>query len=46
MRYTLSRPSASPARIDSNGKPGMGGGVGGVAPVVAYVLVEVRLIVV
>jgi hypothetical protein len=46
MKYTLSRPNASPARIDSNGKPGMGGGVGAVGPVVAYVLVEVTLIVV
>ena len=45
MKYTPSRPNASPARIDSNGKPGMGGGVGAVAPVAAYVLVEVTLVV-
>ena len=46
MRCTPSRPNASPAKIDSNGKPGIGGGVGGVAPVAVYVLVVVTLVVV
>ena len=46
MRCTPRRPKASPARIDSNGKPGIGGGVGGVAPVTVYVLVVVTLVVV
>ena len=46
MRCTPSRPNASPAKIDSNGKPGIGGGVGGVVPVAEYVLVVVTLIVV
>jgi hypothetical protein len=45
MKYTPSRPNASPAKIDSNGKPGIGA-VGDVAPGAAYVLVEVTLIVV
>jgi len=31
--------------MDSNGKPGIGGGVGGLAPVAVYVLVEVTLVV-
>ena len=31
--------------MDSRGKPGMGGGVGGETPVAVYVLVEVTLVV-
>jgi len=46
MRCTPSRPNASPAKIDSNGKPGIGGGVGGVTPVAVYVIVIVWLVVV
>jgi hypothetical protein len=45
-RCTPSRPSPSPAKIDSNGKPRIGGGVGGVAPVTVYILVVVTLVVV
>ena len=39
-------PRPSPARIDSRGKPGMGGGVGAVAPVTVYMLVVVTPLVV
>jgi hypothetical protein len=41
-----SKPNPSPARIDSKGKPGIGGGVGVGAPVTVKMLVEMLLVVV
>jgi len=40
-----SKPIPSPARIDSRGKPGIGGGLGAVASVTVNTLVKVLLVI-
>ena len=46
MRRRHSKPTPSPANMDSTGKPGIGGVVGFDAPVIVNVLVIVWLVVV
>lgn len=45
MRCTPSKPNVRPARIDSSGNPGMGGGVGAADVFGENVLVVVMLVV-
>jgi len=45
MRCMASKPSPSPATIDSTGKPGIGGVTGVGTPVTVNMLVEMLLVV-